>query len=136
MNISILIGRLTRDPELRYSTGENQTAICSFTIAVDRPGKDDTADFIRCVSFGKQGEVIEKYFHKGKQIGIQGHIQTGSYEKDGVTHYTTDVVVDRFYFVGSKSDAPAPEKAPEQMQIPAEAIPDGFEVIDESDVPF
>ena len=136
MNSVCILGRMVRDPELRYSTGENSTAVCSFTLAVDRPRKDDEADFIRCIAFGKTGEVIGKHLTKGRQAAVTGRIQTGSYEKDGVRHYTTDVIVERFDFVGSKNDAPAPTKEPEQMRIPADAIPEGFETIPEDDVPF
>lgn len=127
MNSVILIGRLTKDPETRYTTGDNQMAVCRFTLAVDRIGKDKGADFIGCVAFGKTAEVIGKYMSKGRQMAVNGHIQTGSYEKDGQKRYTTDVIVDRMEFVGSKND----EKPQEQMEIP-----EGFETIDESDVPF
>ena len=135
MNSVCLLGRITKDPELRYSTGENQVAVCSFTLAVDRAGRDRGTDFIRCIAFGKTAEVIGKYITKGRQMGIAGHIQTGSYEnRDGQTVYTTDVIVDRMDFVGDKSNShgessPAPE--PEEMEIP-----DGFETIDDDDVPF
>lgn len=126
MNLVALIGRLTKDPETRYTTGDNQMAVCRFTLAVDRIGKDKGADFIGCVAFGKTAEVIGKYMSKGRQMAVTGHIQTGSYEKDGQKRYTTDVIVDRMEFVGSKT-----EKPQEQMEIP-----EGFETIDESDVPF
>lgn len=127
MNLVALIGRLTKDPETRYTTGDNQMAVCRFTLAVDRIGKDKGADFIGCVAFGKTAEVIGKYMSKGRQMAVNGHIQTGSYDKDGQKRYTTDVIVDRMEFVGSKND----EKPQEQMEIP-----EGFETIDESDVPF
>lgn len=137
MNVVVLIGRLVRDPELRYSSGDAPTAICTFTMAVDRQKReDDTADFIRCIAFGRQGENISKYLTKGRQIGVRGRIQTGSYEKDGQTHYTTDVIVERFDFIGNKSDAEAPAKESEQMKLPEDQIPDGFAVIDDEDVPF
>lgn len=125
MNISVLIGRLTKDPEVRYTTGANQTAVCNFTLAVDRIGEG--ADFITCVAFGKTAENIGKFMSKGRQLAIRGHIQTGSYDKDGQRRYTTDVIVERAKFVGSKNE----EKPQEQMEIP-----EGFETIDESDVPF
>lgn len=114
MNNVTLIGRLARDPEIRYSQGENQMAIARFTIAVDRNKKDAGADFISCVAFGKTAEFIEKYFSKGKKIGIIGHIQTGSYEKDGAKVYTTDVIADQVEFVESKSseETSAPQTAP------------------------
>lgn len=130
MNIVCLIGRLTRDPELRYTTGEKPTAVCNFTLAVDR--MNEGADFIRCIAFGKTAEVIGKHMTKGRQGAVKGRIQTGSYEdRNGQNHSTTDVIAERFYFVGSKNEKPQEEKPQEQM-----AIPEGFETIDESDVPF
>lgn len=104
MNKVILIGRFTRDPEVRYTQGGSSVA--NFSLAVDRRFKQeegDSADFIRCVSFGKTAEFIEKYFHKGIKIGISGRIQTGSYtNNEGQKVYTTDVVVEESYFVESK----------------------------------
>lgn len=107
MNKCELVGRLTRDPEVRYSQGENASCIARFSIAVNRRFKNAEgnyeADFINCVAFGKSGEFIEKYFKKGMAIGITGRIQTGSYtNKDGVKVYTTDVVVEESEFVESK----------------------------------
>ena len=100
MNKVILIGRLTRDPEIRYSQGEQATAIARYTLAVDRrfrrDGDTNTADFIGCVAFGRQGEFAEKYLRKGIKIAITGRIQTGSYtNKDGQKVYTTDVEIGR-----------------------------------------
>lgn len=107
MNKVILMGRLTRDPEVRYSQGENQTAIGRYTLAVDRRFKRDgeqSADFISCVCFGKSAEFAEKYFHQGLKITISGRIQTGSYtNKDGVKVYTTDVIVEEQEFAESKA---------------------------------
>ena len=108
MNKVILMGRLTRDPEIRYSQGEQSTAVARYTIAVDRrfrrDGDQQTADFIGCVAFGRQGEFAEKYFRKGIKIAITGRIQTGSYtNKDGQRVYTTDVVVEEQEFAESKS---------------------------------
>jgi len=114
MNKVILIGRLTRDPEVRYSqssnsSGESSMAIARYTLAVDRrfsrSGSDEnTADFIGCVAFGKTGEFVEKYLRKGTKIAVTGRIQTGSYtNKDGVKVYTTDVVVDDHEFCESKN---------------------------------
>lgn len=103
------MGRLTRDPEVRYSQGENQTAIGRYTLAVDRRFKRDgeqSADFISCVCFGKSAEFAEKYFHQGLKITISGRIQTGSYtNKDGVKVYTTDVIVEEQEFAESKASA-------------------------------
>lgn len=108
MNKAILMGRLTRDPEVRYSQGESPMAIARYTLAVDRRfnrnGDENTADFISCVAFGKAGEFAEKYFRKGTKIAVTGRIQTGSYtNKDGVKVYTTDVVVEEQEFAESKN---------------------------------
>ena len=102
MNKVILMGRLTRDPEVRYSAGENALAIARYTLAVDRRFRRDgeaNADFINCVAFGRNGEFAEKYLHKGTKILAEGRIQTGSYtNKDGVKVYTTEVVVENQEF--------------------------------------
>ncbi|GAB5612107.1 single-stranded DNA-binding protein [Allocoprococcus similis] len=107
MNKVILIGRCTRDPEVRYSQGENATAVARYTLAVDRQFKRDgeqSADFINCIAFGKRGEFAEKYLRKGTKIAVVGRIQTGSYtNKDGQKVYTTDVIVDEHEFVESKA---------------------------------
>lgn len=107
MNKVILMGRLTRDPEVRYSQGENATAVARYTLAVDRQFKRDgeqSADFINCIAFGKRGEFAEKYLRKGTKIAVVGRIQTGSYtNKDGQKVYTTDVIVDEHEFVESKA---------------------------------
>ena len=107
MNKVILMGRLTRDPEVRYSAGENSMAIARYTLAVDRRFKRDgeaTADFISCVVFGKQAEFAEKYFRQGIRIVVSGRIQTGSYtNRDGVKVYTTEVVVEEQEFAESKA---------------------------------
>ena len=110
MNKAILIGRLTRDPEVRYSQGETPMAIARYTLAIDRrfkrEGEDQTADFISCVAFGKNGEFAEKYLKQGTKIAVTGRIQTGSYtNKDGNKVYTTDVVVEDHEFVESKNSA-------------------------------
>lgn len=106
MNKCALLGRLTREPDIRYSTGENAIAIARYTLAVDRRFKRDgeqSADFINCIVFGKGAEFAEKYLHKGTKIAVIGHIQTGSYtNKDGVKVYTTDVVIDEQEFAESK----------------------------------
>ena len=110
MNKVILMGRLTRDPEVRYSQGESPVAIARYSLAVDRRGKaqegQPTADFISCVAFGRNGEFAEKYLRKGTKIVVEGHIQTGSYtNKDGVKVYTTEVVVENHEFAESKAAA-------------------------------
>lgn len=110
MNKVILMGRLTRDPEVRYSQGERQMAIARYTLAVDRRGRantsngEQTADFIQCVAFDRSGEFAEKYFHQGTKIVVTGRLQTGSYtNKDGQRVYTTDVVVEDQEFAESKA---------------------------------
>ena len=114
MNKVIRMGRLTRDPEVRYSQGENPTAIARYTLAVDRRfnrnNDDQSADFIGCVAFGRAGEFAEKYFRKGTKIAVTGRIQTGSYtNKDGVRVYTTDVVVEEQEFAESKNSSAGAE---------------------------
>ena len=105
MNKVILIGRLTKDPELRYAAGSG-TAVTRFTIAVNRQFKKDEADFINCVAWNKTAETIAQYFTKGRPIAIVGHMQTGSYDaQDGTKRYTTDVAVESFEFVGSNGQA-------------------------------
>ena len=100
MNKVILIGRLTKDPELRFAAGSGK-GVTRFSIAVNRQFKKDEADFINCVAFGKQAETIAQYMLKGSQIALTGHIQTGSYDaQDGTKRYTTDVLVESFEFVG------------------------------------
>ncbi len=108
MNRVILMGRLTRDPEVRYSQGENATAVARYTLAVDRRfnrnGDENNADFIGCVAFGRQAEFAERYLRKGVKMLVSGRIQTGSYtNKDGVRVYTTDVVVEDQEFAESKN---------------------------------
>ena len=138
MNNVVLMGRLTRDPDVRYSTqGEQQTAIARFTLAVDRrfkrDGSDQNADFISCVAFGKTAEFIEKYVNKGTKLTLSGRIQTGSYtNKDGQKVYTTEVVVDEQEFVESKKDTyDAPPKAPEESAEGFMNIANGID-----DLPF
>ena len=105
MNSVILIGRLTKDPEISYTQNTN-TAVCKFTIAVDRQSKEEkTADFIRIVVWGRQAETCGRYLFKGKQVAVNGRIQTGSYkDRDGKTVYTTDVVANNVEFLGGKTE--------------------------------
>ena len=107
MNKVVLMGRLTRDPEVRYTEGDNPTTIARYTLAVDRKFKRDgepTADFIRCIVFGKAAEFTEKYLQRGIKVVISGRIQTGSYtNKEGVKVYTTDIVVEEQDFAESKA---------------------------------
>lgn len=102
MNQCALIGRVTKDIELRYT--QNQKAVARFTLAVDRRKSDDDADFISCIAWNKTAEIMEKYVHKGDQVGVSGHIRTGSYEKDGHKVYTTDVIVEELKLLGGKRD--------------------------------
>ena len=139
MNSVILIGRLTRDPEVRYGAS-SQTAIAKFTLAVDRGGKDKNgedrgADFIGITCFGRQAELVEKYVTKGQQIAVQGRIQTGKYEKDGRTVYTTDVVADRVEFLGKGDQTTGGSGYGQDAQGSQDDIPSGFSKLDE-DVPF
>ena len=143
MNSVALIGRLTRDPEVRYGAA-SQTAVARSSIAVDRARAaregEPTADFINIVCFGKTAELVEKYMNKGRLVGITGRIQTGSYEKDGRKVYTTEVVADRVEFLdrGDRSsdgagqtrmqDAPAAVSGP--------AVPEGFAQLTDDDIPF
>lgn len=129
MNKVTLIGRLTKDPDVRYSTGENTTAVARYSLAVDRKYKKDgeaNADFINCIAFGKNGEFAEKYLHKGTKIAVVGRIQTGSYtNKDGQKVYTTDVVVEEHEFCESRN---ASNSAPENSSSDSfMEIPDGIE---------
>ena len=131
MNKVIEIGRLTKDPEIRYSQGENTTCVARYTLAVDRKFKQEgqpTADFINCIAFGKLGEFAEKYLHQGIKIAVTGRIQTGSYtNKDGQKVYTTDVVVEEQEFCESKSQSnsqPQPTPSNDNSWL---NIPDGVE---------
>ena len=134
MNKVIEIGRLTKDPDIRYSQGASSTCSARYTLAVDRKFKQEgqpNADFINCIAFGKLGEFAEKYLHKGTKIAVTGRIQTGSYKnKDGNTVYTTDVVVEEQEFCESKSQSnsqpqPAPSNSDGFMNIP-DGIDDGL----------
>jgi len=136
MNKVILMGRLTRDPEVRYSQGERAMAIARYTLAVDRRGRrggngDDsaqTADFIPCVAFDRAGEFAEKYFHQGTKLVVTGRIQTGSYtNRDGQKVYTTEVIVEDQEFAESKNAAGDNSGfTPSDRPSPSSAAGDGF----------
>lgn len=132
MNKVILMGRLTRDPDIRYSQGENAMAVARYTLAVDRRGRrdgssDQTADFISCVSFGKVAEFAERYLRQGTKIVAEGRIQTGSYtNKDGQKVYTTDVVVENCEFAESKNSASDAGNYSSSRPEPTSAAGDGF----------
>lgn len=145
MNKVILMGRLTRDPEVRYSTsGDGQLAIARYTLAVDRRFRRDgeqTADFIRCVAFGRSGEFAEKYFHQGTKVVITGRIQTGSYtNRDGQKVYTTDVVVEDQEFAESKATADTSGSYTPTRSNPTTPAGEGFmnipDGVDDEGLPF
>lgn len=134
MNKVILMGRLTKDPVVRYSQGEKPTAVARYTLAVNRRFKKEgspDADFISCVAFGRAGEFAEKYFHQGLKIVISGRIQTGSYtNKDGQKVYTTDVFIEEQDFAESKASAERHQKASVDQTVGNDGfmnIPDGME---------
>ena len=134
MNNWVGIGRLTRDPEVRYIS-ESQTCVATFSVAIDRPtgaGKEKKTDFPRITVFGRQAENCERFLAKGRLVGIQGSIQTGSYkDKDGKTVYTTDVVANRVEFLewGEKN-----EQSGNQGEL--DDIPEGFSAMPDDDLPF
>lgn len=148
MNKVILMGRLTRDPEVRYSQGENATAIARFTLAVDRRIKRDneaSVDYINCVSFGRSAEFAEKYFHKGTKIVIAGRIQTGNYtNKDEQKVYTTDIVIEEQDFAESKAasqqnnsgNTKNTSNSRQTQQPNQQTSSDGFMSADDDDLPF
>jgi single-strand DNA-binding protein len=156
MNQVILIGRLTRDPEVRYTA--DQMAVASFTLAIDRPvaaGREKQTDFPRVTVFGRQAETCERYLAKGRQVAVQGRIRTGSYKnKEGATVYTTEVVGDRVEFLdwgdrtekqgggGDRGGSAFAEPGASSSAAPAalrdSEIPEGFTALDDDDddVPF
>ena len=141
MNQAIICGRLVRDPEIRYTNGEEAKAVAKYTIAVDRM-RGEEADFISCVAFGKSAEFAEKYFRKGQRVLISGRIQTGSYtNKEGQKVYTTEVIIDTQEFADSKgaSDGSSSYQASTRPS-PASASTDGFmnipDGVDDEGLPF
>ena len=130
MNKVILMGRLTRDPEVRYTQTSN-TLVASFSLAVNRrfvrQGEERQADFINCVAWNKTGEFVSKYFKKGQQVGIIGRIQTRNYDDEqGIKHYVTEIIAEEVYFAGDKKDAT-------QNEVQAT---DDFEITNQDDLPF
>ena len=125
MNSIQMIGRLTKDIELKYTT-KTQTAIGNFRLAVDRPKKDDGAVFIRCKAIGKRAEVMEKFIKKGDQVAIQGRWDQDAYEKDGVKHVIDYLLVENFDFIGTKK----------RSDDVSDDIPDGFSQVDDEELPF
>ncbi|CAK7082618.1 MAG: single-stranded DNA-binding protein [Enterocloster citroniae] len=144
MNRVILMGRLTRNPEVRYTQGERPMAVARYTLAVDRRGRrgqdggEQTADFINCVAFDRAGEFAEKYFRQGMRVLVSGRIQTGSYvNQEGRKVYTTEVILDDQEFADSKG---ASGRGPEQRQVQGTDIGDGFmsipDGIEDEGLPF
>lgn len=133
MNKVFIIGRLTKDPELSYTT--SNTPVAKFTLAVDRMKKGE-ADFIRVTAFGKTAEIVDRYTDKGRQLAVQGRLQTGSYEKDGQKVFTMDVITDRVELIGSAS---APATREEAESVPKASneweVEDAFAEV-EDDIPF
>lgn len=128
MNTVSLVGRLTREPELRFAPTTGK-AVVRLSLAVNRPGKDKGTDFINCIAFGKTAETIATYIPKGRQVAITGTIRTGSYEKDGQKYYTTDIWVSGFTFVGnSNNDNTTPVNSFDNGEI--------TELPDDGDIPF
>ena len=145
MNHADLIGRTTDNIELRY-TSQTQTAVGTFTLAVQRQKKEDGADFIRCKVWGKRAEIMEKYVKKGHKVGISGRIETGSYKnREGVTVYTTEVVVEDFDFLEPRHDQGNPTQSntqptqsntqPTGQQQSLNDLPDGYAYTDD-DLPY
>ncbi len=130
MNKVILLGRLTRDPETRYTQTSNMQ-VTSFTLAVNRrfvkQGEERQADFINCVAWNKTAEFVSKYFKKGQQVGIIGRIQTRNYDDEqGIKHYVTEIIAEEVYFAGDKKDAT-------QNEVQAT---DDFKITNQDDLPF
>ena len=143
LNKVILMGRLTRNPEVRYSQGEKATCVAKYTLAVNRRfhrESEQDADFINCVAFGKQGEFAEKYLKQGTKIVISGRIQTGSYtNRDGVKVYTTDVVIEEQEFAESKKAAETSSTPQNTQGVKSNPEDDGFMTIPEGveeELPF
>lgn len=138
MNNVQLIGRLTRDPELRYSTGQNQTAICRFSLAINTGyGDRQRVDYPNIVVFGKIAENCEKYLSKGKMAAVTGRIQTGSYDKDGRKVYTTDVVASSVEFLSpSNGNGNTQNNDNYQNDAPINGMPAGFSAMEDDDIPF
>lgn len=138
MNRCIFIGRLCADPEIRAT--QSGTLVASYRLAVDRQYKRDgeqTADFIRCIAFGKGADFARDYLKKGMRIAIEGRLQTGSYEKDGATHYTSDIIVDRHEFCESRNSRSAETPAADYPQNAAPASYAQYMMpIDDDDLPF
>ena len=135
MNKVVLIGRLTKDPEIKHTPGDG-TAICRITVAVARAFKKDETDFINCVAFGKTGETIAQYFTKGRQIALAGNIRTGSYQaQDGTKMHTTNVIIENFEFVGNNSNNSSNQSTWNAQDNSDESFGD-MTPVDDGDMPF
>jgi single-strand DNA-binding protein len=137
INKVVLLGRLTKDPELRYAAGSG-TAVCRFTLAVARQFKKDETDFINCIAFNKPGEAIAQYVTKGRQLAVTGAIRTGSYDaQDGTKRYTTDVIVESFEFIGGNNSNNQGNTGGPGAWNPPEDTGFGYEEpVDDGDMPF
>lgn len=139
MNRVILMGRLTRNPEVRYTQGQDSMAIARYTLAVDRAtkGENQAADFIPCVAFNKAGEFAEKYFRQGMRVLVSGKIRTGSYtNKEGQKVYTTEIIIDTQEFADSKGESTGGRSKKQETNVDADGfmnIPDG---VDDEGLPF
>lgn len=143
MNKVILMGRLTRSPEVRYSQGSDPVAVARYTLAVNRRFKrkdEPEADFIPCVAFGESGEFAEKYFRKGQLVGVIGRLQVRSWDKDGKKHWTTEVIIEEQHFAESKAAAEQGRKDTGEGKADGQAPADGFypinEGVEDEDLPF
>lgn len=141
MNKVILMGRLTRSPEVRYSQGSEPVAVARYTLAVNRRFKrkdEPEADFIPCVAFGKSGEFAEKYFRKGQLVAVTGRLQVRSWEdKEGKKHWTTEVIIEEQHFAESKKDSGEGKAATKESgQAPADGFYPINEGVEDEDLPF
>lgn len=145
MNNVTIMGRLAADPDIKWTNANPSLCVARYTLAVDRPGQDNGADWIRCVVFGKAAEFAEKYLHKGMKIAAIGRIQTGSYtDRDGVKRYTTEVVINQHFFCESRSGGAGESRGPgsveRRAQESAQTDNDGFmhipEGVTDDELPF
>ena len=139
MNRAILMGRLTRNPEIRYTQGQDSMAIARYTLAVDRAtkGENQAADFIPCVAFNKAGEFAEKYFRQGMRVLVSGRIQTGSYtNKEGQKVYTTEIIIDTQEFADSKGESARGGSKKQEANVDADGFMNISDGVDDEGLPF
>ena len=137
INKVILVGRISND--ITVNKSQSGTSMCNFSIAVDRymgKDKEKATDFIRCTAFGSTADILGRFAGKGKQVAVEGNIKTGSYEKDGVKHYTQDVQIDKVELLGGKSDGNAAQPAQAAPTPAAETTPAVAEETSNEDIPF